>query len=73
MGPTLTSLNQKDSEILMYHLLAVWIHHQPVVNDPVHDEQHCKNDKSDAVLLDDYTQLIESEVAEDAEERTRCV
>ena len=42
---------------------------QPVVNDPVPHEQHCKNDESDTVLFDDHTQLIESEVAEDAEKR----
>ena len=55
----------------MYHLLSVWIHHHScqVVNDPVPHEQHCKNDESDTVLFDDQTQLIESEVAEDAEKR----
>lgn len=42
---------------------------QPVVNKPVHDEQHCENDESDTVLFNEDTELIEPEVAGDAEER----
>lgn len=41
---------------------------QPIVNNPVPDEQHCENDESDTVKFNEDTELLELEVAEDVKE-----
>lgn len=51
---------------MMYHS-CLHASLQPVVNNPVPDEQHCKNDESDTWLFNEDTELIESKIAQDAE------
>lgn len=52
---------------MMYHS-CLHASLQPVVNNPVPDEQHCKNDESDRWVFNEDTELIESKVAQDAEQ-----
>ena len=46
---------------------------KPVVNDPFSDEQHCKNNESYAVLFNEDTAPIESEVAEKMQKNAMCL